>query len=134
MIVPDSSVWIALLRDSGSPQARELERLIDLEADIAVTEITFMEILSGARDESTLRELRTSLFEYPILTLRSLVDYEAAALLYRSCRRAGETIRNMTDCLIAVVSIRADATVLHEDRDFEAIARHSPLKIHEPKR
>jgi predicted nucleic acid-binding protein len=31
--------------------------------------------------------------------------------------------------LIAVPAIRADASVLHNDRDFDAIARHTPLRV-----
>jgi len=58
------------------------------------------------------------------------MDFEEAALLFRSCREAGETIGSLTDCLIAVPVIRAGATLLHRDADFDAIARHSDLKVH----
>ena len=43
--------------------------------------------------------------------------------------RSGDTVRQLTDCLIAVATIKAGATVLHADRDFDAIARHSELQI-----
>ncbi|MGZ5294241.1 MAG: PIN domain-containing protein [Actinomycetota bacterium] len=33
------------------------------------------------------------------------------------------------DCLIAAVAIREGATVLHADRDFDVIARHTDLRI-----
>ncbi|MGH2792917.1 MAG: hypothetical protein ACRDKG_01300 [Actinomycetota bacterium] len=65
--------------------------------------------------------------------LEGLADFEHAAFLYQSCRRAGETIDLMTQCLIAVPAIRAGAEVLHNDRDFDVIARHTPLKIYRPR-
>ena len=70
------------------------------------------------------------LVAFPILRLEGLMDFEEAALLFRRCREAGETIRSLTDCLIAVPVIRAGATLLHRDADFDAIARHSDLKVH----
>ena len=33
----------------------------------------------------------------------------------------------MVDCLIAAVAVRHDVPVLSKDRDFEAIAAHTPL-------
>lgn len=56
-------------------------------------------------------------------------DYESAAELYRLCRRTGETPRQLSDCLIAAVAIRNDAELLCEDADFDAIARHAPLRL-----
>ncbi|MBA3764697.1 MAG: PIN domain-containing protein [Actinobacteria bacterium] len=38
-------------------------------------------------------------------------------------------MRTLNDCLIAAVAIRSGATVLHSDRDFDAIARHTELRI-----
>lgn len=67
---------------------------------------------------------------FPVLELRGLEDFEEAASLYRRCRSSGETIRNLSDCLIAVPVIREGAELLHNDADFEAIARHSDLRIY----
>ncbi|CAB4810912.1 MAG: PIN domain-containing protein [Actinobacteria bacterium] len=57
-------------------------------------------------------------------------DYDQAAALYRTCRRNGETVRRLIDCLIASVAIRLDAPVLHADADFAALARHTQLALH----
>ena len=56
-------------------------------------------------------------------------DYEDAATWYRTCRRNGDTVRKLVDCLIAAVAIRADVELLHADADFEALARHTPLRL-----
>lgn len=57
-----------------------------------------------------------------------MADSEAAAELYRRCRLAGRTVRKMTDCLIAVSTISAGATLLHRDADFDTLAAHTPLR------
>jgi predicted nucleic acid-binding protein len=56
-------------------------------------------------------------------------DYEAAAGLFRACRRHGETVRNLVDCLIAAVALRVGAALIHADSDFDAIARTTPLRV-----
>ena len=58
-----------------------------------------------------------------------LADFESAARIYRRCRRGGETVRALNDCLIAAVALRSEAELLHRDRDDEVIARHTPLRI-----
>jgi predicted nucleic acid-binding protein len=54
---------------------------------------------------------------------------EDAAAIYRTCHRAGETIRSFNDCFVSAIAIRNDVAVLHRDRDSDIIARHTPLKV-----
>lgn len=35
----------------------------------------------------------------------------------------------MIDCLIAAVTIEADASLLHADTDFDVLARHTALVV-----
>ena len=55
-----------------------------------------------------------------------------AAALYRRCRREGETVRKLMDCLIAAVAIRAGVPILHNDPDFDVLARHTELLVYQP--
>lgn len=129
MIVADTTAWIALFRATGHPVGRTLEALIERREDVAITEIVLMELLAGASAADTAR-LRARLIAFPILRLEGLDDYEEAARIYRTCRDAGQTLRSQQDCLIAVPVIRQGASLLHNDRDFERIARHTRLKLH----
>ncbi len=130
MIVVDTSVWVELLRGTGHPTAVTLESLLTSDSEVAVTEVIVMELMAGARSRSHLRELRSRMLAFPVLRLEGFADYEEAALLYRACREGGETVRALTDCLIAVPAIRAGAAVLHNDTDFDAISRHTGLRIY----
>ncbi len=129
VIVVDTTAWVDLIRGRGTPVALTLERLIDQRADLAITEAILMEVLAGATSLASLSEVRARLVGHPILRLEGLADFEEAARIYRSCRRAGGTIRSQLDCLIAVPTIRHGASLLHNDRDFETIARHTALKL-----
>jgi predicted nucleic acid-binding protein len=130
VIVVDTSAWIEHLRATGSPTHLTLRSLLSAQADLAVTEIVIMELFAGARSDEHATRLRSTLLGFPVLPLRGLADYEAAAQLYRCCRLAGRTVRKMTDCLIAVSAISAGATLLHRDADFDTLAAHTPLQLH----
>jgi len=127
VILVDSSAWIEYLRATGSAADVRLARAIEGDEPLATTGIVLLEVLCGARDERHARELRRLLDRCRFLPLEEPSDHEAAAALYRACRRQGTTIRRLPDCLIATVAIRTEAAVLHQDADFDAIARHAPL-------
>lgn len=126
MILIDTSAWIEFLRDTSSSVCRRVDAL--LAEDIAICDPVRMEVLAGARDDDHLRNLRRLLARASSLPTAA-TDFDRAAALYRTCRRRGETVRTLVDCLIAAVAIRADAPVLHADRDFDALARHTSLRI-----
>ena len=126
VVLIDSSAWIEFLRDTGTPVCVRVHEL--LPDDAAVCDAVRMEVLAGARDESDFLYLQRLLEQAAIIpTLPE--DYDAAAALYRQCRRGGETVRKLLDCLIAAVDIRAGIPVLHNDRDFDGIARHTELQL-----
>ena len=126
MILVDTSAWIEFLRDTGSTVCNRVEVLI--ASDIAVCDAIRMEVLAGARSESHLRSLRGLLARATVLPT-SPADYDEAAALYRACRREGETVRKLIDCLIGSIAIRAGVAVLHNDSDFDVLARHTGLEV-----
>lgn len=128
MILIDTSAWIEFFRDTGSPVCNEVDRL--LGEDVATCDVVRMEVLAGARDEPHLRDLRGLLARATVLPIGP-ADYESAAAMYRTCRRGGETVRKLVDCLIAAVAVREAVAVLHADADFDVLARHTRLRTHE---
>lgn len=129
MILVDTSAWVEFLRDTGSATCERVDAVLDQE--IATCHPVRMELLAGARNEQHLDSLRGLLARASLLPTEP-PDYEEAAALYRACRRQGETVRRLIDCLIAATAIRASATLLHSDIDFDVLARHTPLQVDHP--
>jgi predicted nucleic acid-binding protein len=129
VIVVDTSAWAEWLRQTGSGVDLRLRGLLATPAEIAVTEVVVMELLAGARSSRHLEDLRSFFLRFRLLRLRGLGGYEEAANLFRLCRLGGETVRKMTDCLVAVPAIEASAAVLHADRDFDVLGRHTALEV-----
>ncbi len=129
MILVDSSAWIELFRSRGGPVHLYLKSALEGDATLATTDVVMMEVLAGARDAADREWLRRLLHSQHFLAVNGPGDYESAAELYRLCRGAGETPRQLNDCLIAAVAIRNDTELLCEDADFDVIARHAPLRL-----
>ena len=125
MYLVDTSVWIEVF---ARPARVHLESVVHLDEIVTCLPI-MQEVLQGFRDESAFRIAREAMHAFPLVEapLETAV-FDEAVDLYRLARRIGITVRSSVDCLIAVCAIRNDLTLLHRDRDFDRIARISPLR------
>ncbi len=129
MTLVDTSAWVEYFRATGSEAHHQVRRLLDSDRPLHTSDVVVMEVLAGGRDDAHVARLRGLLSRCEFVATDGLGDYEQAAAIYRRCRRAGETVRALTDCLIAAVAIRSGVDLLHADRDFDAIARHTDLGL-----
>ncbi len=123
MILIDTSAWVEYDRATGSTVDHRLTELIRDDGPLAVTEPVLMEVMAGARDDQRERSLRRLLLRFHLLAFDTAADFDAAARIYRRCRRDGVTPRGMVDCLIASVARRHEATLLAQDVDMYRVAR-----------
>jgi predicted nucleic acid-binding protein len=123
VILADTSAWVEYDRATGSAVDRRLAGLIATDGPLAVTEPVAMEVLAGARDDRREADLRRLLLRFDLLRFDATADFDAAARIYRRCRRAGVTPRGMIDCMITAVAWRSGASVLAWDADFDRVAR-----------
>jgi len=122
MILADSSAWVEYDRATGSSVDLRLRELIGGDADLAVTEPVVMEVVAGAIDDEREVDLRRLLQRFQLLRFDPVIDFDAAARIYRACRRVGITPRGMVDCMIASVAARHGAALLAYDADLARIA------------
>ena len=101
------------------------EQLVE-EAVRLSGERTYSRTVGRALEDAVAREALTS---FPVVeSPLSQGVFDEAVALYRSARPSGLAIRSSVDCLIAPRALRHDVTVLHQDRDFSALTRVSPLR------
>ena len=126
MILIDSSVWIDWLRGADTGAVRFVQQREGSE-ELALTHMVYLEVLQGIRLDRQFALTRDVLAAQTLLTPRHATEtHEAAAQLYRSARKKGLTIRKSSDCLIAAIAIEHDALLVHNDRDFLALAQAAP--------
>jgi hypothetical protein len=126
VVLVDTSAWIEVFR-KASPL--RLEDVVEFDEVVTCLPVV-QEVLQGFRDERAYLLARDAMNALPIVEspLRPAV-FDEAVTLYRAARRAGLTIRSGVDCLIAACAVRHGLTVLHHDRDFDLLARVSPLQV-----
>jgi predicted nucleic acid-binding protein len=123
VILADTSAWVEYDRATGSRVDQRMAELIMSEGPVAVTEPVIMEVLAGARTQDREVDLRRLLLRFTLLGFDAAADFDAAASIYRRCRRSGVTPRGMVDCMIASVARRNRATLLSFDADLSRVAK-----------
>jgi predicted nucleic acid-binding protein len=129
MILVDSSAWVEFDRATGGPVDLRLTALIRDGGPIAVTDPVVMQVTAGARDDRAAARLRDLLLSFSFLPFDAAADFDAAARIYRTCRRQGITPRGMVDCLIAAVAWRHGATLLARDADLASVGSVMGIEI-----
>ena len=125
MVLVDTSVWIEVFKKRDPIP---LESFSSLEEVVTCPPVV-QEVLQGFREERAFQRAREAMLSFPIVeSPLPLGVFEEAAQLYRAARRTGLTVRSGVDCLIAACALRHRLPVLHHDRDFDVLARVSPLE------
>jgi predicted nucleic acid-binding protein len=128
MVMIDSSVWIDQLNGRRTRQTLYLSLLIENLFPLCTCGPVVTEVLQGCRQDGLYRATREVLSNLAYLDLsRDL--FIRASDIYRDLRRKGVTVRKPIDCMIAAVCIEHNAELLHNDKDFSQIARHTRLKV-----
>ena len=126
LILVDSSVWIDFFGGTESLQVQRLERCIRDREDLVLCGIVLTECLQGIRHDRQFACVRQRFKPLILLPMPEQV-FISAAELYRHLRAQGVTLRKTNDCIIAATAIHHGASLLHDDRDFDLLDRHSAL-------
>lgn len=129
MVLVDTSVWIAVFR-RDSPLA--IDRIIDFDEAVTCLPVV-QEVLQGFLDPRAFNIARDAMYALPMVDCpMPQAVYDQAIELYRAARRAGFTVTSGVNCLIAASAIRHHLQALHDDRDYDLLARVSPLQTCRP--
>jgi len=127
MILVDTSVLIDFFKGRRNPGTDLFAEVIDRDIPFGLSAFSYQELLQGARDEREYKVLReyldTQVIYYPP---EDPGFYEKAARLFFDLRRRGVTVRGSIDLLIALTAMENKLMLLHNDRDFEAVAAVTP--------
>ncbi|HHV17043.1 MAG TPA: PIN domain nuclease [Gelria sp.] len=124
MILVDTSVLIDFLKGQTNEKIQLFDEILSRNIDFGFSSYTFQEVLQGAQNEKEYEQLRDYLSTQIIYFLpEETTTYEKAARLYFDLRRKGITPRSTIDVLIALTAIENNLLLLHNDRDFDLMAK-----------
>ena len=131
MILVDTSVLIDLFKGASNGPANRMREVLGHQIPFGITSVIYQEVLQGAKSDKEYNLLRDYLSSQRFFHPQDAVKtYEDAARIYFSCRKKGVTIRNTIDCLIAQIALEQDLALLHNDRDFDAMAPIIKLRLY----
>jgi predicted nucleic acid-binding protein len=131
VVLVDTSVWVEVFRKRTRFR---LDSAVELDEVVTCLPVV-QEVLQGFRDGRAFAVARSAMLALPMVESPLGVDVVVeAANLYRRARRTGLTVRSGVDCLIAACAIRNALSVLHRDRDFDALAKVSNLEARDIRR
>jgi predicted nucleic acid-binding protein len=126
VIVVDSSVWIDFLNGRNAPHVKQLRTIIGAD-EVIVGDLMLCEVLQGLDDERAAREVEGLMRRFEIVQMAGDAIAVRAAGNFRSLRRRGITIRKTIDLLIGTWCIENRRPLLHNDSDFQPMARYLGL-------
>lgn len=128
MIVVDTSVWIDYFNGVPAPQAGLLDNLLG-ERVLAVGDLILAELLRGFATEPDAKRALSLLEPLEFLEMAGRDVAIQSAANYRRLRRRGVTVRKNMAMLIGTYCLVHDHEILHNDRDFDVLAKHLGLKV-----
>lgn len=132
-MIIDSSVWINYFRGKSNRETELLDKSLSVGRPEHVCPPIFQEVLQGIREEIDYQKTRDTLFQMDFLQLDPYFAADNAASIYRLLRAKGVTIRKPNDCIIAFYAIHFKTELVHNDSDFNKIAKHTSLKVNRKK-
>ena len=130
MILVDTSVLIQFFKGANSESCKKFTGVLERRIPFGINSLIFQEVLQGAGSEKEYSTLKRYLETQRFYHLNDPVDsFAKAAKIYLDCRKKGITIRSTIDCLIAQTALENDLFLLHEDNDFDLMAKVTPLKF-----
>ncbi|MCC5913634.1 MAG: PIN domain nuclease [Balneolaceae bacterium] len=128
MILVDTSVWIDYFNGVQCWQTDSLDSLLSEEL-VLVGDIILAEILQGFDKDSDYNRAKKALEPFDCIDLAGKGLAIKTAANFRFLRSKGFTVLKTVDILIGTWCIEAGVELLHNDKDFDRIALHLPLKV-----
>lgn len=128
MIVVDTSVWIDYFNGVPTVQSRLLDSLLDRDV-LAIGDLILAELLQGFATDADAKRALVLLEPLGFFEMAGRDVAIQSAADYRHLRSRGVTVRKTMDMLIGTYCRMHGYELLHDDRDFDVLARHLGLKV-----
>jgi hypothetical protein len=131
MILVDTSVLLDFFKGSGNEATEKFKTVLNQKIPFGINSFIYQEVLQGAKSKKEYSLLKKYLGSQRFFHPKHPVDsFAKAAKIFFDCRKKGITVRSTIDCLIAQMTIEHNLLLLHNDRDFDAIADAVSLKFY----
>jgi predicted nucleic acid-binding protein len=130
LILVDTSVMIDYLTGNENDAMYKFQYILDNNIPFGINPFIYQEVLQGVRTEKDFDKVKKYLDTQRFYSLKDEKEsFASAAKIYFRCRKKGITVNSTIDCLIAQTTIENNLYLLHNDSDFDNIAKVVDLKM-----
>jgi predicted nucleic acid-binding protein len=130
LILVDTSVMIDYLTGNENDAMYKFQYILDNNIPFGINPFIYQEVLQGVRTEKDFNKVKKYLDTQRFYSLKDEKEsFASAAKIYFRCRKKGITVNSTIDCLIAQTTIENNLYLLHNDSDFDNIAKVADLKV-----
>lgn len=130
MILVDTSVLIDYFKGVENKPVKKFHQVLESNIPFGISHLIYMEVLQGSQTDKDFNLLKKYLVTQTFYELKNgRESYAEAARMYLKLRKKGVTVKSTIDCLIARIAVENELFLLHNDADFDRIAKHFPLKL-----
>jgi hypothetical protein len=104
------------------------DEMMASDVPLGLPGVVLQEVLSGIRSHRQFSELTAKLLAAFTVVPEGIPEHLEAARVKNVCLGQGLNVSGV-DCLIAACTITGNHELFAVDEDFEAIARHMPLRL-----
>jgi len=128
VVIVDTSAWIEFFR-GGLPRIVNKVDLC-LEQDlVGIGDLVYCEVMQGICSPREKIEVSSLLLALPQFEMVGFSMAEKSASNYRLLRSKGVTVRKTIDVLIGTFCAEHGLQLIHNDSDFDLMAKHIGLKM-----
>ncbi|NIA29202.1 MAG: PIN domain-containing protein [Actinobacteria bacterium] len=127
MIMVDSSVWINYFNGVDTWHTDLLDRFLP-EIPVVMGDLILTEVLQGFKSNKDFEKAKSALGVLLLQQMGGRSVAIASAQNYRILRKNRVTIRKTIDIIIGTFCILQNFSLLHDDKDFDPMAKYLSLK------
>ncbi|TNE73715.1 PIN domain nuclease [bacterium] len=132
MVLVDSSVWIAYLKNQDINQVDYLETALKSNS-VLMCDLVMMEVLRGISNNLHYEKVKKLFLELEQVEVAYRESWLDSINWYRSIRKDGYTVRSQIDILLAMFCHKEGIALLHNDRDFDLIQQYYAFPVYKVK-
>ena len=128
MVIVDTSAWIEYLNGTNSSVVARVDQCLEQDL-VAIGDLIYCEIMQGIRSTRQRSQVSSLLLALPQFDMGGFRIAEKSAANYRLLRSKGITVRKTIDVLIGTFCTEHGFQIVHNDSDFDLMAKHIGLDI-----
>lgn len=128
MVIVDTSAWIEYFQD-GLPDVADNVDLCLGQDLVGIGDLVYCEVMQGIRPPRERRDVSSLLLSLRRFNMVGFGIAEKSAANYRLLRSKGVTVRKTIDVLIGTFCAEHDLQLIHNDSDFDLMAKYIGLDM-----